>query len=146
MTVNRSDFQLEEIPDESPDTSFIGEYANHWKEGAIDRKERGDMSRNEYRYFIPAMSGEATGNPDSPEQDYERMESLNRGAWCFIGIRASVEVNIPLHGSYAVRQTFHSPGLWGIESDSGKEYLREVFEEESNTLAQMLESLGVQVL
>ena len=59
--------------DESPDYSHLGEYSNHEGPDSIDRKERGDMGRHEYRYFIPGMTAEQTGNPESPEQDYQRM-------------------------------------------------------------------------
>jgi hypothetical protein len=138
ITVSRSDFQMEKLDDAFPDTSWIGEYTNDWKEGAIDRQERGDWDRREYRYFIPAT--------EYAEQDYQRMESLSRGAWSFIGIRASVEIKIPSkQGGYWTTQTIHAPGVWGIESDSGTDYFDEVFREESEALAEMLEALAVEV-
>lgn len=34
-----------------------------------------------------------------------------------------------------------SPGIWGIESDAGADYIAEVFAEEKATLLEMLESL-----
>ena len=115
--------KIEHKPDEDPDTSWLGEYSNTPKEHAIDRQERGDMGRNEFRYFNPAMSGEQTGNPESPEQDYQRMESLNAGQWCFIGIIAKAELRNP---ATSVTQVVRSGGLWGIESDSEKDYLASV--------------------
>lgn len=83
------------------------------------------------------------------EQDEweERLKEFRAGDFYFIGIRASVEVQIPSkHGGYWITQRISSPGLWGIESDSGKEYLDEVFQEESAVLAEMLEALGIEVL
>jgi len=39
-----------------------------------------------------------------------------------------------------------SPGLWGVESDSGNDYFDSVFREKSNILADMLSELGVKVV
>ena len=47
--------------DESPDLSWPGEYGNQDKGCAIDREERGDYSRNEYRYWNPGR--DAPHNP-----------------------------------------------------------------------------------
>lgn len=130
--------KVQRLLDENPDTSYLGEYSNHaMSEEAIDRKERGDMGRNEYRFFNPAMTGEETGNPESPEQDYERMESLNRGDWSMIGIRA--EAQILVNGTV---QKIGSAGLWGVESDSGKDYLEEVARQELTDLEASLMGLG----
>ena len=87
----------------------------------------GDMERNQFRYFNPSFNYVTKeGRPAdglTPEdvrkytrQDYERMESLNAGNWCFVGIRAEAEVQ--LTGDLIQRIT--SGGLWGIESDSDK--------------------------
>jgi hypothetical protein len=125
--------------DDSPDLSFIGEYSRK-PEGpnAIDRQERNDMGRNEYRYFNPTMTAEETGNPDSPEQDYRRMENYNRGEWCMMGVFATAEV--VLTGN--VVQKFRSGGLWGIESDSEESYFGEVAKEELSTLRDELKAVG----
>ena len=64
-------------------------------------------------------------------QDYERAERLNRGDWCFLGIRAEAEVQAETNGAI---QTLTSGGLWGIESDSEKSYIEE---EETNQLAEL---------
>ena len=105
----------------------------------IEEGERGDQERNEYRYFNPAMSGEETGNPDSPEEDYQRMESLNRGDWCCLGIIAKAKVVL----AGEVIQTIRSGGLWGIESDSGEDYLGSVEEDELANLRKQLEAVGL---
>ena len=126
--------------DEFPDTSCLGEYSNSPgpEDRTIDRQELGACGRNEYRYFIAAMSPEETGNPDSVTQDFGRMESLNRGDWCYIGIRAVAEVMI--NGTI---QTIKSPGLWGIESDGDSSYLNEVGREELAQLRETLEDIGL---
>lgn len=107
-----------------------------------DCGERGDMSRGEYRYFNPSFNyvdkhGHALPE-NTPEevrkyvrQDYERMESLNRGDWCFIGIGAEAEV---WNAATQVTQKIRSGGLWGIESDSDDGFIEE---EERNQLADL---------
>ncbi len=124
--------------DDCPDTSWIGEYHSDHRDGAIDRKERGDMGRNEYRFFLPAMTAEQTGNPDSPEQDYARMEGYNRGDWGMIGIWAEAEV--VLTGNTV--QHIRSGGLWGIESDSDNDYLDQVECEQLAELREQLFAIG----
>ncbi len=129
---------IKHIRDEHSDGSdTLGKYSNTPKEGAIDRQERGDMRRGEFQYFIPAMTAEETGNPNSPEQDYQRAEALNKGEWGYIGIRA--EATIIVNG---IIQKISSGGLWGIESDSDKDYFREVAEEQMSELADTLQALG----
>lgn len=138
--------------DEDPDTSWIGEYTNSPSPEAFIRvgehagkqvKELGEDDElpsrgREYLYFLPARTGEETGNPESPKQDFERMESLNVGQWCFVGIIAKAVV-ISAQG---VTQTIRSGGLWGIESDSGKDYLGEVARDELDSLRVELETFG----
>jgi len=127
--------------DPGPDLSYLGEYhgANKVKPQSIDRMERGDMGRNEYRFFTPALTAEQTGNPDSPEEDYQCLEAYNRGDWCMLGIWAEAEVQTQNHG---VIQTIRSGGLWGIESDSGEVYLDEIANEELAALSSELGALG----
>jgi hypothetical protein len=122
----------EHKPDESPDLSYLGEYTPSHGSEYIDRQDRGDMGRNEYRYWIPT-------NPDSAEQDYERMEAYNRGDWGCIGIIAKAEVQF---SESSTIQTVRSGGLWGIESDSGKDYLESVENEELSQLADELKAIG----
>ena len=128
--------------DTNPDTSHFGEYANNPKgDYFIDRQERGDMGRREYRYFN--TSGNYQGKPQADikrytEQDYERMESYNRGSWHMIGIWADAQV--ALTGN--VVQTIRSGGLWGIESDSYNGYLVDVEKEQLDELAKELTALG----
>jgi hypothetical protein len=113
-----------------------------------DCGEHGDMERNQYRYFngnVETYKGETPENIRKyVRQDYERMESLNRGDFCFIGIRtyASVCLSVCKDQSHMLTQEISSGGLWGIESDSDKSYLAEVEQEELSALRQELKSLG----
>jgi len=102
----------------------------------------GDMGRGELRYFNgPVENYKGESSEDIREyvrQDYDRMESLNRGDWCFMGMRAEAEVQT---GSDVV-QRITSGGLWGIESDSGREHLEETQREELAQLKDELAGLG----
>lgn len=124
-----------------------------------DCGERGDMERNQYRYFNPSFNYVDSNGHALPEntaeevrsyvkQDYERMESLNAGHWCFIGIRAEAILHIPYMTegrggrTYFKSEPIASGGLWGIESDSGDSYLQEVEEEELADLREQLKAIG----
>lgn len=72
-------------------------------------------------------------------QDYQRMESLNRGDWHCIGIIAKAEIVSP----QGVCQTIRSGGLWGVESDSDEGYLKSVEDEELATLENELAAMGI---
>lgn len=113
--------------------------------GECDCGESGDMERNQYRYFNPSRNYDN----ETPEnvikytlQDYERMESLNRGNWCFIGIRVDAEYSVGESKGGYLRQELTSGGLWGIESDSDKSYFAEVEREELAELQTQLENIG----
>lgn len=134
---------IEHRQDESPDTSWLGAYSTTAQsEYAIDRVERGDCGHGEYRWFNPPVEN-YTGTSEAEirkycEQDYQRMERLQRGDWYFLGIVAKAEVH--LAGSYVV-QRITSGGLWGIESDA-PEYHKEIEREELSSLKTQLQALG----
>jgi len=201
---------LKRLTDESPDTSYLGEYSNRAESDyAIDRKhsldcqslehnhrtgldqlerviaylemvrnlgeppeniywaaadesqdvlmdlqreleecdcgERGDMGRNEYRYFNGNVENYKDESPEDirkyVRQDYERMEQLNRGDWAYVGIRIDAEILLP-SGSARIVQEITSGGLWGIESDSDASYLKEIETEQLSELREQLRALG----
>lgn len=68
----------------------------------------------------------------------DRKEEYERGDFSFVGVRAEADVVVE-----GVLQTLTSGGLWGIESDSGKEYVEETGAEQWNELRQILKSIGV---
>jgi hypothetical protein len=115
-----------------------------------DCGERGDMQRNEYRYFNPSFNYvTASGEPQDlseedvikyTRQDYERMEAYNGQQWWYLGIRA--EAKIGIGDSYLTTQTITSGGLWGIESDSSPCDFAEVSGEELADLKTQLLALG----
>lgn len=74
---------------------------------------------------------------DFGEEGQERLRQFYRGdVWCE-GVWANAEVVIG-----GVIQRIRSGGLWGIESDSGKEYFNEVAQEELNDLKAILMEMG----
>lgn len=120
-------------------------------EPQCDCGERRDMERNQYRYFNPSFnyvdkSGTALpGNtPDdvrkNMRQDYERMESLNAGQWCFIGIAVEASISVPV-GQSRIASTVNA-SLWGIESDSGDAYFKETEDELLGEVCSQLTALG----
>ncbi len=140
--------ELKQMADESPDTSWMGEFSNHADtQFAIDHQERSGSSRVKQWFnpgtiedFDPNASWIPAGTEDkreywhqamtkNAEQDYARMCSLCAGEFEFIGIGAKAEVVVN-----NTCQMVTSGGLWGIESDSGEDYLRE---EEQNQLAEL---------
>lgn len=80
------------------------------------------------------------------EQDefQDRLEAYNRGSFYYVGIKATAEIVIPV-GDLHILQTITSGGLWGIESDSGEEYIRETADEEIKQLYDILQQLNVDV-
>src|SRR5205814_1413585 len=74
----------------------------------------------------------------------QRRKSRYGSQWCMYGIRAQVEIGIPSeNGQFLTTQKLTSGGLWGIESDSGKKYFKEVAQQELEDLKDMLQVLNV---
>ena len=75
----------------------------------------------------------------------ERLAEYKRGDFSFVGIRASVCLDIP-HGGYTIIQVVESPGVWGVESDSDSDYITSLYDDECNVLVSMLETMGIEVV
>jgi hypothetical protein len=110
-----------------------------------DCDERGDMGRGELRYFNGRVENYKGETPEDlrkyVRQDYERMERLQRGDWCYMGVRAEAEILLP-SGDASIVQEITSGGLWGIESDSDKTYLGEIETEQLSELREQLRAVG----
>jgi hypothetical protein len=98
-----------------------------------DCGERGDMERGQYQFFNPSF----VNSREEARYAHERMESLNRGSWQYIGIRAVADVT-----TNTVVQHITSGGLWGIESDSSRDYLESIERDELAGLKDQLSALG----
>jgi len=160
--VKVTNVKIEHRADTTPDFSFMGEYTDELKPGVIvrrydeffenlpDETEMPEKGR-EYRAFKPYAGGEKVGTPEYYQygkQDYERMESYNRQDWAFIGIvaKATVRFSTSEDDTGITRiHHFRSGGLWGIESDSGEAYLKEVAQEQLSDLRAVLDAFGIPV-
>ena len=69
-----------------------------------------------------------------------RLAAYRRGEFGFVGVRARAEIRTPYGQDWIVAH-ISSPGLWGIEDDSGEDYFNEVYEEEKQTLLGMLDDI-----
>lgn len=95
----------------------------------------------EHRFFVPYAGGETPGGKEwrkYARKDFDRMQSYNRGNWCYVGIMAQAEVTLP--GSTVI-QRITSGELWGIESDC-EEDLEEFAREELAALREELTAAG----
>ena len=112
---------------------------------------RGEWNHREYRYFNPSPNyvndrGDLVEGNTADEvrkyvrQDYERMESLSRGDWCFVGIRADAEYSVG--GPYAPIQEITSGGVWGFESDMGEDEFKSEEENALDELKAQLKGIG----
>lgn len=138
------------LPEESAAIATIDELLDSFTCSCIGN----DWNKREYRYFNPSFNyvdknGKATDTPENVRkyvrQDYERMERLNAGGWYFIGIRAEAAIQVFTFQGINTStnlQEITSSGLWGIESDSSREYLESVEQEELSDLKTQLLALG----
>lgn len=94
----------------------------------------------EYTYFDACAGGETVGTDEYKEhaqQDYKRMEELNSGEWSFQFLRVSATIDVDGH-----EMEIESPGLGGVESDCGIEYLTEIVAEQLAELRAELLKMG----
>jgi hypothetical protein len=82
-------------------------------------------------------------DPDYRAEDEARLKSWLDGDWHFVAIRARATIKLPYgrNPDCWITSELFSPGLWGIESDSGREYFEEVYRDERAVLMGMLASL-----
>ena len=69
-------------------------------------------------------------DPDYRAQDQARLDAWRKDQWHFLGTRAKATIKIP-YGTNPecwITSSLLSPGLWGIESDSGDEYFEQVYQ------------------
>jgi hypothetical protein len=76
----------------------------------------------------------------------ERKAAFERGEWWMTGVRAAAKLRWydEAHpDGYYLTHTISSPGLWGVESDAGEEYLDEIYRQELSTLREILNAMGL---
>ena len=143
----------EDIELDSSEDIPLRDAVNTIEDLLVEYFDSDNWDRREFRYFNPSFnyvdkSGKALPE-NTPEevrdytrQDYKRMERLNAGDWCFIGIRAEAQIALQCNAHHANVQHITSGGLWGIESDSDDDYLESVEKDELSDLKGQLLALG----
>lgn len=73
----------------------------------------------------------------------DRLAAYNAGEFSFVGVRASAVVSRYCGNGSRQLQEFTSPGIWGVESDSSRDYLRELALEQLGELREHLAAFNV---
>jgi hypothetical protein len=71
----------------------------------------------------------------------KRLAEYRRGDFGFCGVRAVAEIEFPASDGWVIVGRLESPGVWGIEDDSSRDYLAAVFEDEKAVLLELIASL-----
>jgi hypothetical protein len=82
---------------------------------------------------------------DQQAKAQARADAYYNDEWEWIGVVAVANVSIPIGGGAYALHTIKSPGVWGIESDSG-DYLDEVYAEQKAELLDQLRTLGTALI
>lgn len=127
--------------DDHPDLSHIGVFQDTPgpADRTIDRHAHGSFQTDDHRYFVAALSAAETGNPDSVEEDCERLETYGDD-WVMVGVRAVATVEVA-----STTQTIRSSGLWGIASDDTAEHFHDTARDELIELAHIMTEMGLDV-
>lgn len=120
--------EIKRVVDKNPDLSFLettpeyhyGTDGSNWKHVSEEDKQRVIV---QYDSIWNACVTYA-------KQDKERLDAYNRGVWEIIGIRAVATIHIPVNNNTVKIQTIESGGLFGIESDSGDNYIKDIAREQ----------------
>ena len=112
---------------------------------SIERQEIADDYPYDYDGDIEPTPWEPSEGEEVRLRMEERKQRFMAGEWWMIGIRAVATLRFAdeahLDGHY-LTQTIESPGLWGVESDAGEEYLESIYKEELDVLVDMLKAIG----
>jgi len=129
---------IRHIVDEYPDLTFLGEFSNTPGQFAIHHSD----NAREFRYF----NAYNVSNEAEARENYERMLQFCNGDRCMKGIRAEAQIITSLNLLDSLQSAtvnrISSHGLWGIESDSDEEYVKEIEKEELSELRDILTLLG----
>lgn len=106
---------IEVVQDEDPDLSYLEQsYAD-----VADSTERG-------RYLYA---------------DKLRLDAYRNSEWSMVGVRLVAELTYDREGHIDRPIEIRSAGIWGIESDSGRDYARETGLSQDDDLREQLEAL-----
>lgn len=120
--------------DDHPPLDYLGTYQDEPgpDDRTIDRRKRGDHRRGTFRYFVSEVA-------DHAEENYERMERFMRGELVSYGVKAEATFSVD-----DTVQSIESPGVWGVESDTGENYANAIASEQLERLAKILDEFGVE--
>ena len=135
--------------DDAPDVSYLGRYADgFWATATEPEAERWRVTdrtavvredKRQARYFIADNVSDRT----EAEAAYARAEAFRLGDWWMVSVHVHARVSYPTGGGGRRIQRFESAGLFGVESDSSPEHIREVAGEEWAELRDHLARFGV---
>jgi hypothetical protein len=128
---------VKRIPDYDCDLSWIGTFNNEAKSDLAVKHNGGPR---EFSWFNPQKG--ACETKEQAEKDYQRMMDYERGNWSMIGIKAEAETAVDIGGGSWKLDQITSGGLWGIESDIGEKYLKEVETEQLEEVKSYLKEYG----
>lgn len=77
------------------------------------------------------------------KEDQKRLMDYHLTVWCMMGCYVEATVSYPTGFNSRRLETFNSGGLWGIESDSGKDYIDTIELEQIQDLKEHLSHFGV---
>lgn len=125
--------KVERLTDECPDVSYL----------ETEQDEQGNIisscqyTQEEYLKNPKQVQGYI-------DEDNNRLEKFYSGEICMLGIQVKAEVSYSLdkQGNRRIEH-FTSGGLWGIESDSDEEYLKDIQVEQVDDLRGHLEQFNV---
>ena len=120
--------EIKRIVDENPDLSFLettpeyhyGTDGSNWRHVSEEDKQR----------VISQYGSIWNACVEYTKQDKKRLDDYNRGIWEMIGIRAVATIHIPVNGDTVKIQSIDSGGLFGIESDSSDDYIKDIGREQ----------------
>lgn len=133
---------VKRIVDENPDLSFLettpeyhyGKNGSNWEH----------VSEEDRQKIIAQYGSIWNACMTYAKNDKERLEAYNRGTWEMIGIKAVATIHIPVDGDNTVKiQTIDSGGLFGIESDEGEDYIKDIEREQIAEVKKYLKILCV---
>ena len=75
------------------------------------------------------------------DKAHARMRGFELGAWEYIGVRARA-LCLVVRDRVGTLINIDSPGVWGVESDSGEEHIKGIYEDEISQLQDILAAFG----